>query len=264
MLIYVNHDDMRSLQLMDDLTQKGYYVSDNLRDMKYADCVYLGCKGIDLKHCLHTHQDTIVIDDVGKMIKKQAVVVTLMHNDYMVQLSKQYDFYYIALLDDDSFLKQNSILTAEGVVSYLISHRRYPLFDSQILVTGYGHCGQALIDLLRGFQCHLSVSVRNSQLKSEIESLGCQYIPIENIDLSYIDILINTIPSVIIEEDLLKTANKNIMIVDIASFPYGIDHHKALALNLNSQILPSIPCRYAYGYASKMICDILEGVLSCD
>lgn len=264
MLIYVNHDDMRSLQLMDDLTKKGYYVTDNLRDMKYADCVYLGCKGIDLKHCLHTHQDTIMIDDINQLIKKGALVVTLMHNDYMIQLSKQYHFYYIALLDDGEFLEHNSILTAEGVISYLISHRRYPLYDSQILVTGYGHCGKAIIDLLIGFKAHLSISVRNQYLKKDIESLGCHYMQIEDIDLSHIDILINTIPSVTIEEDLLKTANKDIMIVDIASYPYGVDHHKALSLNLNSQILPSIPCRYAYGYASKMICDILEGALLCD
>ncbi len=264
MLVYVNHDDMRSLQLMDDLTQKGYYVTDNLRDMKYADVLYLGSKGIDLKHCLHTHQDTIVIDDVCAMIKKGAYVFTLMHNEYMLLLSKQAHFHYMALLDNEDFIKHNSILTAEGVMSYLISHRRYPLYHTQILVTGFGHCGKEIIDLLVGFKAYVSVGVRNPKYKEEIETRGCQYINLLDIDLSNIDILINTIPSVIIEEDLLINAKKDIMIVDIASYPYGIDHHKALKLNLNSQILPSIPCRYAYGYASKMICDIIEDVLICD
>ncbi|MCD8028472.1 MAG: hypothetical protein LUF02_07410 [Erysipelotrichaceae bacterium] len=264
MLIYVNHDDMRSLQLMDDLMQKGYYVTDNLRDMKYADALYLGSKGIDLKHFLHTHQDTIVIDNIGDMIKKDTYVFTLIHNDYMLLLSKQYHFHYIALLDNEDFIKHNSILTAEGVISYLISHRRFPLYRSQILVTGYGHCGKEIVELLLGLKAQVSVGVRNSKLKNDIESIGCQYMNLSDIDLSMIDILINTIPSVIIEEDLLIKAKKDIMIVDIASYPYGIDHHKALKLNLNSQILPSIPCRYAYGYASKMICDRLEDVLICD
>ncbi|MCD7894175.1 MAG: hypothetical protein LUG60_10850 [Erysipelotrichaceae bacterium] len=264
MLIYVNHDDMRSLQLMDDLTKKGYYVTDNLRDMKYADAIYLGCKGIDLKHCLHTHQDTIVIDDIGQMIKKGTFVFTLMHNDYMLKLANDYDFHYIALLDNKDFIRNNSILTAEGVISYLISHRRYPLYESHILVTGYGHCGKAIVDLLEGFHAEVTVAVRNQNLQDDIELKGCHYISLQDIDLIDTDILINTIPHVIIDENLLNRANRNIMIVDIASYPYGIDHHTALKLNLNSQILPSIPCRYAYGYASKMICDILEDVLLCD
>ena len=48
------------------------------------------------------------------------------------------------------------------------------------------------------------------------------------------------------------------MIVDIASYPYGIDHHYALSKGINCQILPSIPCKYAYGYAGKMIADEIE------
>ncbi|MEG0366493.1 MAG: hypothetical protein RR585_06635, partial [Coprobacillus sp.] len=62
MLIFVNHDDMRSLELMDELIRRGYYVSDQLNDLRYADVLYLGLKGVDNKNRLMTHQETRILD----------------------------------------------------------------------------------------------------------------------------------------------------------------------------------------------------------
>ena len=66
-------------------------------------------------------------------------------------------------------------------------------------------------------------------------------------------------------EEVIKITPENMtaeetlqMIVDIASYPYGIDHHYALSKGLNCQILSSIPCKYAYGYAGKMVADEIE------
>ena len=72
------------------------------------------------------------------------------------------------------------------------------------------------------------------------------------------DILINTIPYVVVKENEIDKVHKRLMIVDIASYPYGIDHHYALSKGLNCQILSSIPCKYAYGYAGKMVADEIE------
>ena len=60
------------------------------------------------------------------------------------------------------------------------------------------------------------------------------------------------------KENEIDKAHKRLMIVDIASYPYGIDHHYALSKGLNCQILSSIPCKYAYGYAGKMVADEIE------
>ena len=50
MLVFVNHDDMRSLELMEEMLHRGYYVSDQFKDMKYADVIYMGMRGIDRKN----------------------------------------------------------------------------------------------------------------------------------------------------------------------------------------------------------------------
>ena len=126
------------------------------------------------------------------------------------------------------------------------------------MVLGFGHCAKPIIDILRGMKADVSVAVRNEKYQKEIIEKGCHYIPIEAIDLKNQDILINTVPHLLITKKHLDQASSSLMIVDIASYPYGIDHHYALSLGLNSLILPSIPCKYAYGYAGEMMADMIE------
>lgn len=259
MLVFVNHDDMRSLELMEEMLRRGYYVSDQYEDMKYADVIYLGLKGIDRQNRLLTHRETVVLDDnILKKLKKNCLVYTLAHNDYLVELSTKYDFRYHALLDDEEFVKLNSILTAEGLLAYLIMHRRHPLYLSRVMVLGYGHCAQSIIDDLLALNAKVTVSVRNEKYKQDIEERGASYQHIQELDLKNIDILVNTIPSVVVDKKELDQANSHMMIVDIASYPYGINHHYALSQGFNCQILSAIPCKYAYGCAGEMIANVIE------
>ena len=228
MLVYINHDDMRSLELMEEMVRRGYYVSDQYQDMKYADVIYLGTKGIDRKNRLKMQKDTIVLEeDFFKNIKENCLIVTLINNP-------------------------------EGLISYLIMHRRHPIFKSHIVVLGFGHCAKPIIEYLLALHAHVDVVVRRKELKEDIEKCGAHYVHIQDVCLDQTDILINTIPSLVIREKELENVKKGILIVDIASYPYGIDHHYALSKGLNSQILPSIPCKYAYGYAGEMIADEIE------
>lgn len=261
MLIFINHDDMRSLELMEECLERGFYVSDQLKDMKYADVIYMGTKGIDRKNRLMMNNETIIVpDDILKNLKKGCWIFTLIHNDYLQELSDQYNFHYRVLLDEENFLEKNSILTSEGVIAYLIMHRKYPIYQSHILVLGFGHCARPIIQYLKSLGAYVTVGIRNKKYKEEIENMGCQYSDIENVSLKNIDVLINTVPHVIVEKKQLNEAHKHIVIIDIASYPYGIDHHYALSIGLNSQILSSIPSKYAYGYAGKMIADEMERV----
>lgn len=263
MLVYVNHDEMRSLELMEEMIRRGYYVSDEFKDMRYADVIYMGVKGIDRKNRLLTHQDTMTLgEDLFLLLKKDCLIITLVYNEYLNELSKLYHFSYLALLNQKAFIEKNSILTAEGLLSYIIMHRREPIYHSIIYVLGFGHCAKPIVQYLLALKAEVRVAVRRHELKDDIERMGAQYIDLKTIDLSDADILINTVPALIIHENELKNAKKGIMIIDIASYPYGIDHHYALSQGLNSQILPSIPCKYAYGYAGKMIADEIERELN--
>ena len=83
MLIFVNHDDMRSLELMEECVHRGIYVSDQLNDIKYADIIYMGAKGIDRKNRLMMNTETRVIPDhIFKNLKKEAYYHTHTHKEF--------------------------------------------------------------------------------------------------------------------------------------------------------------------------------------
>ena len=63
---------MRSLELMEECVHRGIYVSDQLNDIKYADIIYMGAKGIDRKNRLMMNTETRVIPDhIFKNLKKK-------------------------------------------------------------------------------------------------------------------------------------------------------------------------------------------------
>ena len=259
MLIFVNHDDLRGQEVMEEMTRKGFYVTDEWSDLRYCQMIYLGMKGIDRKNRLFLHHDTIVVEDqVWKQLQPHTKIFTIVHNDYLEALSKQYGFEYFAFLDDEDFVCKNSILTAQGVLAYLIGHRRFPIYRSQIHVLGYGHCGKIIVRDLVALQADVYVGIRNPIILDEINDQGAKGYIMADMDLSACDILINTVPSQIVSSTHLDHANAHMMILDIASYPYGVDHHYALSKGFNSIILPSIPSKYAYGFAGKMMADIME------
>ena len=78
MLIFINHDDMRSLECMEECIRRHYYVSDQLKDLKYADVIYLGAKGLDRKNRLFMNNETIMIDE--ETIKKVLITFYIENN----------------------------------------------------------------------------------------------------------------------------------------------------------------------------------------
>lgn len=259
MLVFVNHDDLRGQELMEELIRQGYYVTDEWSDLRFCQMIYLGMKGVDCKNHLFLHHETIVVEDsIWKQLQPHTKIFTIVHNRYLEELGKQYHFEYEAFLDDEYFINQNSLLTAEGMLAYLISHRRFPLYHSQVHVLGYGHCGKAIVKALVALQACVHVGVRNNQLFDDIKKAHAKPYCLQDMDLSSCEILINTVPSQIVTPKHLDQAHSHMMILDIASYPYGVDHHYALSKGFNSIILPSIPSKYAYGYAGKMMADQIE------
>jgi len=62
-----------------------------------------------------------------------------------------------------------------------------------------------------------------------IESYGYKPVFITELE-SYIDranVIFNTIPSIVLDENLLRKVNKDCLLIDLASKPGGIDFEKA-------------------------------------
>ena len=60
----------------------------------------------------------------------------------------------------DSYSLLNAVPTAEGAVKLAIENTDFTLFESRVLVTGYGRCGRVLSGTLKSLGAYVTVSAR--------------------------------------------------------------------------------------------------------
>ena len=208
MLVYINQIDNRCKYLAKLMTRDGYEVVDNQDKLPSCMIVYLGVDGKDCK------QDDFAFG---------SVVFTLLKNQRLEYLSKIKGFKYHYLYSDQTFVLENSYISDEALIAYMIIDNAISLNDSNILILGYGNC--------------------EKHYRNEIILSGYRYLCLEELSLNGFNFIINTVPDNIINEKMMNTKDKDCQIYDIASKPYGLS---SALRDVNYHLLKQLPTKYAY------------------
>ena len=131
----------------------------------------------------------------------------------------------IDMLKVEEFSILNSIATAEGTLSIAIQKSKRNLQDSTILILGYGRTAKVIANKFKYLSNSIACTSRNKEELVWIKANGYTSIEFENFknNIANYDIIINTIPAVILNENELKKISKETLIIDIASKPGGVD-----------------------------------------
>lgn len=175
-------------------------------------------------------------------------------------LIEKYKVNVIDYSTDESFALKNAVLTAEGAVEAVIKYTDFSIFGSKCLILGYGRIGKILANYMKVLGSEVTVAARKKHVLTSIEIDG--YIPTEMItlaDLDY-DLILNTVPAIILTADLLSTVPKHCLILDLASSPGGVDTLAAEEMNIKSIHLPGLPSVIAPKTAALIIRDT---ILNC-
>ena len=127
------------------------------------------------------------------------------------------------------------------------------LNDKRILILGFGKEGESTYKLLRKYfpEKNLFIADKNMNLLvDKIELVEDPYLEVslgENYlnGIEEYDLIINTIPSLIIDEELLHYISPSSYILDIASYPGGVDYEKSKEYGIKAFLLPSLPLKFA-------------------
>lgn len=215
-------DDKR-LEVMQKYLNANFVYDYN--DIKSSDLI-LPIKGID--DFGNIIDSTLNIYKVLEKKKIKRLFVANMTNK-LKEIRDNYNIEVIALFEFPDVLEYNSYLTAEGLLSIIISKTDFNLRDSRVLLLGYGNCGKQIYKLFKNIT------------RIDINNYDC---------IEKYDIIINTVPKLVIDKNLLRRING--VIFDISSFPYGIDIEYAKELNKKFYIEPIIPARF-HSYDAGMI-----------
>lgn len=182
------------------------------------------------------------------VITKKVSSLALKHN------IKVFDFF-----EQESVAVLNAIPTAEGAIQTAIQESERTLFGSKSIVLGYGRCGKILSNMLKGIGSLVSATYRNKKDFSYIKSYGLNPINLNELKncISEFDFIFNTIPSCILDKNILKKINKNSIIIDLAQAPGGLDYKYARELNLKSLYCPGLPGRVAPFNSAEILKDCI-------
>ncbi|MCR4926283.1 MAG: hypothetical protein K5917_08350 [Clostridiales bacterium] len=155
---------------------------------------------------------------------------------------------------DFEYTSKNAELTALAVEK-ILNNENKDLKEYNCLITGYGFTGKALSKKLKDKFRSITVCARRDEVLKKISSDGFDALKLSCLKehISYYDIVINTVPSVIINADILDFVKESVFIVDIASAPFGVDFGYAQEKNIRAEKALGLPGKYFPEKAGKIL-----------
>ena len=161
---------------------------------------------------------------------------------------------------DEALISENAGLTAEGAISAAMRASSRALRDMRCLVVGWGRIGRALTDRLVALNTSVAVASRRAQGRNGAVERGAEAVDTGTIgnSVSGFGLIFNTVPEFVLNEAVLSRVDRNAMIIDLASPPYGVDLHAAWKLGLRAWREPGVPGRYCPESAALALLRAME------
>ena len=157
----------------------------------------------------------------------------------------------------------NAVPTAEGALDLAMSNTSRTLFGSKCMVIGYGKIGKILSADLRALGASVTATARKYSDLAWIEANGLR--AARTADLSDIvgefDIIFNTVPHMVLDFKALSKTRRDVLIIDLASRPGGVDFEVARELERRTIWGLSLPGKVAPETAGGIIKSTLINIL---
>lgn len=170
---------------------------------------------------------------------------------------------YIDLLKREEFSVLNTISTAEGTIQIAMEETQRTVHGRNVLIMGFGRIGKVLAKMLSGIGAKVYCEARKNEDIAWIKAYGYEPIHLNDLDkyLEKFDIIINTIPFQILDKNRLDLLKKDIVIIDLASNPGGVDRKAAKEKNIKLIWALSLPGKVAPVTSAEFIKETLYHAL---
>ena len=158
-------------------------------------------------------------------------------------------------MSDSSIISYNSYLTAEGLLSKVISTVPFALKDSRIILLGCGNCGSNIISVFKNLSCKIYVYDINEKKYAlcSFENVFPLKLNQLNNHIEDANIIINTVPDKIIQDNCHHLIGKDTFIFDITSFHECFNNNFIKEHKINYITCPGIPGKYSPQSAGELL-----------
>jgi dipicolinate synthase subunit A len=212
-------------------------------------------------------QDELILADehIGSL-PKHAKVYTGLAQGYLKRLCEAHSISLVELFDRDDVAIYNSIPTAEGALMLAIQNTDITIHGSICMVLGFGRTGFTMAKTLQGLGAAVKVGVRRPEHYARAWEMGFQpfYTRYLYPEVANIDLLFNTIPTMIVTAQVITNIPHRAVIIDLASKPGGTDFRFAEKRGIKALLAPGLPGIVAPKTAGRIIANTLSQLIEDD
>ena len=173
---------------------------------------------------------------------------------------------YIEIIDimkREELAVLNTIATAEGTIQIAIENTNTILHGSEVLILGFGRIGKVLARKLAGLSVKVTCAARKDEDLAWIQAYGHKATNINTIgeNLRQYDIIINTVPHMILNQERLQYLKDDCLLIDLASNPGGIDKKAVKDRKFKFVWALSLPGKVAPTTSAEFIKDTIYNIV---
>ena len=218
------------------------------------------CKGEGVLNCDETPMPTI---DLFRRLRPEQRILA-----GQIKTQQAHEAAVCGLQLVDYFLREeltvaNAAATAEAAIQVAMERLDRTILGTNCLILGFGRIGKLLSYRLHGLGARVTATARKPEDLAWIQAYGWDALESDSLDgkLSSFDVVFNTVPSVLLNVELLKQLPKGCLCVDLASMQ-GIELSIAEDLGMTAVWARSLPGRLVPYTAASAIRDAIYYILS--
>ena len=205
----------------------------------------------------------IVINEVFDGISKKNKIIAGRCDNKIKTMAESHRIMLIDYICREELAMMNAIPTAEGAIQIAMEETPFTIHSSKCLVIGNGRIGKILSKMLHGIGAKVTVAARKKVDLAYGFAMGLETIAIDRLDdkIGEYDIVFNTAPSLIVDFTLLSKMKNDVLIIDLASKPGGVDFDEARRKGIKVVWALSLPGKVAPDTAGEIISSTIANIL---
>ena len=235
-------------------------------DFSLIDAIILPVSGTTLDG----HVDTIFSNEKVNLLEEMVMktpehctIFSGITNPYLDDLINKTKRHHVLLFSRDDVAIYNSIPTVEGTIMMAIQHTDITIHGSNVVVLGLGRVGMSVARTFHLLGSKVKVGARKPEHIARITEMGLSPFHLDELSnyVSDTDILINTIPHLIVTAKVIAKMPVQTLIIDLASKPGGTDFRYAEKRGIKALLAPSLPGIVAPKTAGTILANVLSNLL---
>jgi len=250
-----------------DKVGHGAFVVNNVEDAcKDAEVVILPLPGTSLEgviRAVYAEQEIKLSEMALASVAPNALIIIGSARKFLKDWVEKHKLTLLEVAEIDDIAILNSIPTAEGAIQIAMEETPITIHGSKTCVIGFGRVGITMARTLKALGSDVTVVARKDGQLARAYEMGCKRAGFDDLHeiMNYTNIVFNTVPEMVLDRSILKYANPQVLIIDLATQPGGTDFEAANAYGLKAILAPGLPGKVAPAFAGKILADVIPGLI---